>query len=447
MAQSLVNDAEQSGAFPRWPLANVATGEMTGDNVVPLIVSFYAYGAKDFDVKTALHYMVNAATKGGIGLGGYVERPGIETYLRLGYAPHTWSSAALDRRRLDHAGVVGRRLRYLPIRRLARRHGDRRRIPEPGPVLAEPVQSHHPLHLAAQRDSDFSATAPGFVRSPTGFGQDGFDEGNAEQYVWWVPHNVAGLVTALGGRQAVAGRLDRFTKKLNEGPDEPYLWAGNEPGFGVPWLYNYIGQPWKTQHTVDRVRGLFGPTPDGEPGNDDLGAMASWYVWAALGLYPITPGTPILTVSTPLFDRAVIALPGGKSIRMFAPGASGPHPLKYISGLKIDGQATDHTWLPESIIHTGGELTFSLAAHPDKAWGTDESSAPPSFGAGSSAVTVNVSRPIVDDRPGKHRHRDPRRTTDDRRRQGLHDHRHVLRQRDHRGTCVGTVRLRRIGRH
>ena len=160
-----------------------------------------------------------------------------------------------------------------------------------------------------------------------------------------MPHNVAGLVTALGGRKAVAGRLDRFTEKLNVGPNEPYLWAGNEPGFGVPWLYNYIGQPWKTQHTVDRVRGLFGPTPDGEPGNDDLGAMASWYVWAALGLYPSTPGTPILTVSTPLFDRVVIALPGGKSIRISAPGASGPYHLKYISGLSIDGRATDHTSL------------------------------------------------------------------------------------------------------
>jgi hypothetical protein len=99
-------------------------------------------------------------------------------------------------------------------------------------------------------------------------------------------------VTALGGRQAVADRLDKFTTKLNVGPAEPFLWAGNEPGFGVPWLYNYVGQPWKTQELVDRVRStLFSPTPEGEPGNDDLGAMSAWYVWAALGLYPSVPGT------------------------------------------------------------------------------------------------------------------------------------------------------------
>jgi predicted alpha-1,2-mannosidase len=94
MAQSLVNDVDQSGAFPRWALANAATAEMTGDSVVPLIVNLYAFGAKDFDLKTALHYMVNAATNGGVGLGGYVERPGIATYLQLGYAPQTFGAGA-----------------------------------------------------------------------------------------------------------------------------------------------------------------------------------------------------------------------------------------------------------------------------------------------------------------------------------------------------------------
>ncbi|SPM38729.1 Putative alpha-1,2-mannosidase [Mycobacterium numidiamassiliense] len=396
MAQSLVTDAEQSGAFPRWPLANVATGEMTGDNVVPLIASLHAYGATDFDVKTALHYMVNGATTGGMGMGGYVERPGIETYLRLGYAPHTREFGP------DASITLEWSIDDFAISRFAESLGDVATAAE----FQRRAQYWHNLfnpttHFISPRNGfGLFDSGPGFVHSSTGFGQDGFDEGNAEQYVWLVPHNVAGLATALGGRQAMAARLDEFVKKLNEGPDEPYLWAGNEPGFGVPWLYNYVGQPWKTQHTVDRVRGLFGPTPDGEPGNDDLGAMASWYVWAALGLYPITPGTPILTVSTPIFDRVVIALPGGKFIRMFAPGASGPDPLRYISGLKIDGQATDHTWLPESIIQTGGELRYSLAAHADKAWGTAESAAPPSFGEYSSAVAVNVASPVVDIAPG-----------------------------------------------
>ena len=167
---------------------------------------------------------------------------------------------------------------------------------------------------------------------------------------------------------------------------EPYLWAGNEPGFGVPWLYNYVGQPWKTQRTVDRVRRLFGPTADGEPGNDDLGALSSWYVWAALGLYPSTPGTPILTVNTPLFDRDRDHAPRRQIHSDLRPGASGRNRLKYINGLSIDGQATDQTYLPESIIRTGGDVAFSLSAKPNKDWGVGESAAPPSFGGGSSAV-------------------------------------------------------------
>lgn len=89
MIQSLVTDAEQSGAYPRWALANSATGMMSGDSVVPLIVNLYAFGARDFDLKSALHYMVNAATQGGVGLDGFLERPGIAAYLRLGYGPQT----------------------------------------------------------------------------------------------------------------------------------------------------------------------------------------------------------------------------------------------------------------------------------------------------------------------------------------------------------------------
>jgi predicted alpha-1,2-mannosidase len=389
MAQSLVNDAEQSGSYPRWALANSATGEMTGDSVVPLIVNLYSYGAKDFDLKTALHYMVNAATTGGVGLNGYVERPGIATYLQLGYAPETVGPAA--------SITLEWSVDDFTISRFADSLGDAATAAEFQNRAQYWQNLFNPTtHYISPRNlSGFFPDGPGFVDSPSRFGQHGFDEGNAEQYLWWVPHNTAGLVTALGGRKAAADRLDRFTKKLNEGPNDPYLWAGNEPGFGVPWLYNYIGQPWKTQHTVDRVRGLFGPLADGEPGNDDLGAMASWYVWAALGLYPSTPGTPSLTVNTPLFDRAVIALPGSQFVRISAPGASAPSHLKYIRGLAIDGQATDKTFLPESIIRTGGQLAYSLSAHPNESWGTPETSAPPSFGAGSSAVTVNVPRPIV----------------------------------------------------
>ncbi len=399
MAQSLVNDAEQSGSFPRWALANTATAEMSGDSVVPLIENFYAFGARDFDVHAALRYMVNAATKGGDGLNGYVERPEIATYLQRGYLPLNADSCR-------GGAIPGASITLewsvddFAISQFADALGDSATATEFQNRAQYWQNLFNPTtHYISPRDAmGFFPPGPGVVEPAAGcFSQLGFDEGNAEQYVWYVPQNVAGLVTALGGRKAVGDRLDRFTKQLNVGPEEPYLWAGNEPGFDVPWLYNYIGQPWKTQQLVDRVRSeLFTPTPDGEPGNDDLGAMSSWYVWAALGLYPSTPGTSILTVNTPLFDRIVITLPAGKFIKTSAPGASGPNRMKYIKSLHIDGRPTDKTYLPESMIRTGGELAFSLSPRPNKAWGAADSSAPPSFGAGSSAVAVNVSPAVIE---------------------------------------------------
>jgi predicted alpha-1,2-mannosidase len=403
MAQSLVNDAQQSGSFPRWALANTATAEMTGDSVVPLMANYYAFGAKDFDVQMALHYMVKAANDGGAGLNGYVERPGTATYLQRGYLPLNADSCS-------GGGIPAASITLewsvddFAIARFADALGDSatatdfQRRAQYWQNLFNPSTRY----ISPRDGMGFFPDGPGVVPPAEGcFSQLGFDEGNAEQYVWYVPQNVAGLVTALGGRKAVRERLDRFTQRLNVGPEEPYLWAGNEPGFDVPWLYNYIGQAWKTQQLVDRVRSnLFSPTPDGEPGNDDLGAMSSWYVWAALGMYPSTPGTSILTVNTPLFDRVVIELPAGKFIKMSAPGASGANRMRYIKSLHIDGRPTDQTYLPESIIRTGGDLAFSLSPRPNKAWGTGDSSAPPSFGAGSSAITVNVSPGVVNVAPG-----------------------------------------------
>jgi predicted alpha-1,2-mannosidase len=397
MAQSLVNDAEESGSFPRWALANTATAEMTGDSVVPLIANFYAFGAKDFDVKRALHFMLDAAIEGGVGRHGYVERPEIMTYLRRGYLPLPTTSC--------HGSFPAASVSLewsvddFAISQFASALGDSETAAE----FEDRAQYWQDLfnpttHSISPRNAlGFFPQGPAVVPPGDGcFSQVGFDEGNAEQYVWYVPQNIAGLVTALGGRQAVADRLDKFTQQLNVGPTEPYLWAGNEPGFGVPWLYNYVGQPWKTQELVDRVRStLFSPTPDGEPGNDDLGAMSAWYVWAALGMYPSVPGTSTLAVNTPLFDRVEIALPADKSIRITAPGASGHHRMQYINGLHVDGRSTDKTYLPSSLIGDGGELAFSLSAKPNKSWGTALSSAPPSFGAGSLAVTVNVSPAVV----------------------------------------------------
>ena len=185
-----------------------------------------------------------------------------------------------------------------------------------------------------------------------------------------MPQNIAGLVTALGGRQAVADRLDKFTSQLNVGPEEPYLWAGNEPNFRCRGCTTTSVNRGRHRNWSTGCAARYSvPTPDGEPGNDDLGAMSAWYVWAAMGLYPSVPGTSTLTVNTPLFDRVEIALPADKFIRITAPGASGHHRLQYINGLHIDGRSTDKTYLPESVLAGGGELAFSLAVEAEQVTG------------------------------------------------------------------------------
>jgi predicted alpha-1,2-mannosidase len=400
LAQSLVNDAEQSGSYPRWALANSATGQMTGDSAVALISSLYAFGAHDFDTATALKYMVTGATEGGAGLNGYVERPGIASYLKAGYAPqtgdfqadHTIAGASITLEWSIDDFAIGRFAAALGEGETAAAFQARGQYWQ---NLFNPASGYLSPRTASGRFQD----GPGYVApAPGQFGQTGFDEGNAAQYLWLVPQNVAGLVAALGGKEAAAARLDTFMTQLNVGANDPYMWAGNEPNFQTPWLYNYLGQPWKTQEVVDRIRTtLFGNSVNGEPGNDDLGAQSSWYVWAALGLFPTTPGTNLLTVNTPAFDRVVLDLPGG-NVTLAAEGASAGS--RYIAGLTVDGAAHDKTFLPESVLAGGGDLSFTLAGSRNTSWGTSAEAAPPSFGEGGASVRASATPARLDLQPG-----------------------------------------------
>lgn len=384
MAQSLVNDAEQGGWWPRWPLANAYTGQMTGDNSVPLIANLYAYGARDFDLKTALKYLVKGATTVDTTAGAYQERPGIAEYVERGYAPnddaakgdhgHVGASETLEwaiddfsiAQLADAAGQTS-------VARIFGRRGQNwQNILDPATGYLEP----------RGEDGRFP-DKPGFQTPGDGqFGQEGYDEGNAAQYNWLVPQDMAGLITSMGGASAATERLDGFFSQLNAGPNAPYMWAGNEIDFGVPWVYNQLGQPWKTQATVREIATtLFSPTPDGEPGNDDLGAQSSWYVWAALGMYPATPGTADLTVHSPMFQRVVLDLPGkAADLDIRAPQAADDAP--YVHRLTLDGRTWARTYLPQSVVSHGGRLDFTLSTTPDTHWAASASVASPSYRAG-----------------------------------------------------------------
>ena len=421
-AQSLVNDAVQSGSFPRWAFANASTNQMTGDNAAALIAQTYAFGARDFDASTALRYMVKGASAssytGGTNTAA-VQRPGADLYNELHYAPqtrqfqadHAVAGASITQEwSIDDFGI-GRLARSLGETEVAATFQERsnywQNLFNPTTSLISPrdVNGTFPSGDGFNIPTDF-----GYRGHTDGFGQVGYDEGNAEQYLWLVPQNVKGLVTALGGREAVAERLDAFmTHGLNvgPGPDQPYMWAGNEPNFQTPWLYNYVGQPWRTQEVVDDIRTtLFGPRPDNsEPGNDDLGAQSSWYVWAALGIFPTTPATDLLTVNTPTFEKSRLTLGNGKTLTIDAAGATTGN--RYISGLEYakpgasSATELDQTYLPDGVLDDGGTLSFTTSATPAVKWATSEAAAPPSFGEGSRGVAANATPASVKMAPGE----------------------------------------------
>ena len=154
----------------------------------------------------------------------------------------------------------------------------------------------------------------------------------------------------------------------------------NEPSIGSPWTYLYTGAPSKAQEIIRHVlTTLWQDAPGGIPGNDDLGAMSSWYVWASIGLYPGIPGRAELFLAAPLFPHIVIQRANGRTITIDAPAAAAAMP--YVSGLRVNGRVSTRAWLPETFARSGGSLQFVLRDTPEPAWGSSPADAPPSFPA------------------------------------------------------------------
>jgi hypothetical protein len=196
-----------------------------------------------------------------------------------------------------------------------------------------------------------------------------------------VPYNYRGLFDAMGGNAAVLPRLDTFFTELNAGASKPYAYLGNEPSLEVPWAYAYAGAPYKTADVVRRaLTSIFKATPDGYVGNDDLGQMSSWAVWAALGMYPEAPGRAELILASPQFPAITITRSNGAVINVTAPNASDT--VKYVHSLTVNGATSNRAWLPESFVAAGGTLAFTLSSTPNTAWASAPADAPPSFEVG-----------------------------------------------------------------
>ena len=389
MMRSLVIDAQEGGGLPRWSMANIDTGLMVGDPAAAILSEGLAFGADDFDTQAALQVLLRGATRPGIGAPGTQERPGLEWYLRLGYVPLDSGVGAAAATSLEYY------TEDYAIACFAARVGDMAAAQQFAARASQWARLFNPASGYIQP----RMASGGFAGN--GASTAGFIEGTASQYTWMVPFDLGGLTTRMGGRAAAERRLDAFFANINAGPREPQAWMGNEVSFGAPWVYDYLGAPWKSQATVRRVMGsLFKNTPDGLPGNDDLGAMSSWYVWAALGLYPLIPGQAGFVLGSPLFPQVTLTL-GARHVRINAPGAGQQAP--YVQRLLVDGVEYSRQWLPLTMLASAVTLTYTLAATPNRAWGSQPSDAPPSLSTEdwkrAPPITVNVGARLCQ-RPG-----------------------------------------------
>lgn len=380
MVRSLATQAEQSGAWPRWSLHQSTPNFMSGDPAVATVADAACRGLLAKAEVRRLYRSLQTLT----------DEQRDPDYLSQGYVPREKASkAASDTLENAHADAS--------MAMLADRLGDKDgvsrytdRATRGWQSLLDPATKY-----LRPRNGDGS-----FPPTYDPASDEGWKEGNGHQYQWLVPHDVGALVEGLGGRDAVRSRLDDFFsyeataaapgavprahstitvfgvqyKGVNHAP-------GNEHDLQVPYYYNWVGQPWKTQAVMRSVQALFTPTPDGMPGNDDLGSLTGWYVWAALGLQPNTYGSPVLNVGSPLFGAASLEVPGGRFL-IEAPGASVAG--KYVQSARLDGEPLDQAWLDGSALRAGGSARFVMGERPSS-WAAD-APAPPSLTADGVAA-------------------------------------------------------------
>lgn len=350
MMQSLVDFAEQSGGYGRWILANIETGIMQGDPTPILISNSFAFGAKEFDLEKSYKFMKRGATVPLLRSQDQEIRPHLTEYLRDG---HTFASMALEYTSADFA--IGRFAKALGKTKDAN-------------YFTKRAQNWKNLYNPKNNWLN--------SRFPNGKWKDithDWREATYKNYFWMVPYNLEKLIDTIGGSRIAEKRLDTLFKRLDASYEEDWFAAGNEPDFQVPWIYNWTKAPYKTSEVIHRVfNEIYNSSPSGLPGNDDLGSMGAWYVFASIGLYPIIPGESGFSINAPQFDEINITLPKGNLVI-----SGGGNDKTYIQSLRLNKKNIKGTWIAWDEIKNGGKLEFKTSSRINKKWGT--AVIPPSY--------------------------------------------------------------------
>jgi len=361
MMKSLLLKAEQGGWLPIFPLWNSYTSAMIGDHVITSIADAYM---KDIIDLSEDHYalLLKNAFDSPETYAEYEDGKGrraLKSYLEYGYIP-----LEDDVKESFHKKEqVSRTLEYafddFALSQVARKYGDL----ENAEHLKQRALNYQNVYSRIDSsvrgrfaNGSFTEEFNKYVRQPY------ITEGTPYQYTWYVPHDVAGLMSLMGGEEGFNANLDRFHSSGQ-------YWHGNEPGHQIPFLYNFSGQPWKTQQLVSEImKSEYNVEVGGLSGNDDAGQMSAWYIFAALGFYPVCPAVPEYVISGPRFDKITLTLKNQKELVINAPGASAGN--SYIHGLRINGATYDKNYLNHFDLVNGGVLDFELGTEPNKIWGT-----------------------------------------------------------------------------
>jgi len=402
MLKSIVDKVKNYGWLPAQHFLNVYGEAMVGDHLIPIIVDAYRKGYRDYDIEL----LYGAMRKKALELPQppvpyYAGRSGLEYYMRVGYAPidivteavpNTLELAYDDWCIAQLAKELGKEDDYNLFMKRGRNYEN---------VWDSETEFFRPRKYDGSFLEELNDREQSIVETPTGhFYYKYFDpllvgrrpnrhytESNAWQYLWAVQHDVQGLINLFGDNEKFINKLDAFFEMSSiitppkyagiSGTIGQYV-HGNQPSHHVAYLYNYAGEPWKTQQRVREVLETFYRTgPGGLCENEDMGSLSSWYMLSAMGFYPVTPGSTTYAIGSPLFGKTTINLGNGKTFTVITNNNSKEN--KYIQSVALNGKPVSKTWIDHAEIVEGGNLVFKMGPEPNKLWGNNPEDAPPSM--------------------------------------------------------------------
>ncbi|WP_203256897.1 GH92 family glycosyl hydrolase [Hyunsoonleella ulvae] len=355
MITALLNAYDEGGWMPKWPCPGYSN-IMHGTHADAVIADAYIKGLRDYDEEKAFEAMMKNATTPGTG--HYVARVGITEYQKLGYVPtDVYGESAIRTLEFAYDDYC--------IAQMAKAMGKEAIYNE---FMARSLYYKNFLDpetkLVRRRNAD------GSWRSPTdpsisgwAYGSDMDRENYFRNITLFAPHDVKGLADFMGGDDALEAYLDHFFSNN-------FYYVGDEYSMHSPYLYNYIGAPWKTQKLIRTLLNEnFSSGPGGLPGNEDCGQMSSWYIFGSMGFYPTCPGNPTYQIGSPMFNKVRLNLDNGKQFTVIAHNNSKDN--VYIQSATLNGKPYKKSWIHHDDIMSGSTLEFKMGPEPNTQWGKD----------------------------------------------------------------------------